>query len=165
MEDLPFRVWIWVKRRCWSRTPVGVVQKLGADGAVRHGSLRTATDTSADQGRTGVVGFKTVHLRLRVPSSGRRSDVSTTLDRFSWRSSTLAGCSRRPTSTTLAGRSHTADTFAIVDCCEREATVRAAVVAKGFWPWRRRTLSRHYSWLGTVGLSIHEYTCVYNIVK
>ena len=29
--------------------PVGVVQKLGADGEVRQGSLRMAADTSAEQ--------------------------------------------------------------------------------------------------------------------
>ena len=139
MKDLPFRLWSCVKRRYWSRMPVAVVQKLGADGEVRQGSFRTATDTSAERRRTGVVDFKTVVLRLRVSSSGRRFDVpATTLHRFSSRSPTLVGCSWRPTSTTLAGsswrltnttlagRSCTSDTivsFAIVDCCEREATV------------------------------------------
>ena len=50
-------------------------QKLDADGDVRQGSLRTATDTSAERGPTEVVDFKTVVLRLRVSSSGRRFDV------------------------------------------------------------------------------------------
>ena len=55
--------------------PVAVVQKLGADGEVRQGSFRTAADSSAERGRTGVVGFKTVVLRLRVSGSGRRFDA------------------------------------------------------------------------------------------
>ena len=32
MKDLPFRLRSWVKRRCWRRMPVAVVQKRGADG-------------------------------------------------------------------------------------------------------------------------------------
>ena len=63
--------------------PVAVVQKLGADGDARRGSIRMAADDSAERGRTGVVGFKTVVLRLRVSSSGRRFHVPTTPDRFS----------------------------------------------------------------------------------
>ena len=46
--------------------PAAVVQKFGADGEVRQDSLRTATDTSAERGRTGVVGFKTVVLYVFV---------------------------------------------------------------------------------------------------
>ena len=52
--------------------------------------------------------------------------TATIIHQFSWRSPTLAGWSWRPTSRTLAGRSCTSDTtvsFAIVDCCERGATV------------------------------------------
>ena len=67
-----------MKRRCSSRMPVAVVQKLGADGDLRQGSLRTAANTSVERGQTGIVGFKTVVLRLRVSSSGRRFDVPTT---------------------------------------------------------------------------------------
>ena len=41
----------------------------------RQGSLRTAADSSAERGRTEVVGVKTVVLRLRVSNSGRRFDA------------------------------------------------------------------------------------------
>ena len=46
---------------------------LGADGDVRQCSFRMATK----RGRTDVVSFKTVVLRLRVSNSGRRFDVPT----------------------------------------------------------------------------------------
>ena len=42
---------------------------------VRVHFVRMAADTSAKRGRTGVVGFRTVVLRLRVSSDGRRFDV------------------------------------------------------------------------------------------
>ena len=51
------------------------VQKLGSERDVRQGSFRMAADTSAERGRTKVVGFKTVVLRLRVSNSGRRFDA------------------------------------------------------------------------------------------
>ena len=51
------------------RMPVVVFQKLGAEVDVRQGCCRTAPDTSADSGRTEVVGFDTVVLCLRRSST------------------------------------------------------------------------------------------------